>query len=115
MRTLDLIFAWLLFCLGAVHSFFTFRSFSMVMMTGVWFFGGGVAMMLAGLLNALRAQERRATGLLRFASIFANACMVIMALAITSLVVHHLSASPQVPLFLVLSGLELVFSIRGGN
>jgi len=113
MKALDLTVAWLMVVLGVIHSAFTLRYYPGPTLASVWFFSGGLAMVLTGLLNAIRIQAGKRGGLIRFSSIFANICMLAVGVTITYLMIHRITANPQVPSMLVLSMLATVFSLRG--
>jgi uncharacterized membrane protein YiaA len=113
MKALDLTVAWLMVVLGVIHSAFTLRYYPGPTLASVWFFSGGLAMILTGLLNAIRIQSGKRGRFIRFSSVFANICMLVIAVTITYLMIHRISANPQVPALLVLSILATVFSLRG--
>jgi ABC-type transport system involved in cytochrome c biogenesis permease subunit len=113
MKALDLTVAWLMVVLGVIHSAFTLRYYPGPTLASVSFFSGGLAMILTGLLNAIRVQSGKRGGLIRFSSIFANVCMLAIGVTSTYFIIHRISANPQVPAMLVLSILATVFSLRG--
>jgi uncharacterized membrane protein YgdD (TMEM256/DUF423 family) len=77
MKTLDWIFAAVVFALGIVHCAVTpllYKSFSLA---ALWFFSAGLALIFAGMLNVLRVKGP-ASPLLRGFCIAANAGLVLM-------------------------------------
>ena len=79
MRLAYLLFACGIVALGVVHMAATFRSFDTPSSAALWFFSGGIAMVLTGVLNLLnRAYGGVAPGV-RVASVGANVAMTVFA------------------------------------
>lgn len=112
MKILDQFLGWVMFGLGAIHAVFTFSMYQGLTLPAVWFFSGGVAVMLAGLVNVLRARIGK-NGLLKFTSVFANVLVLAITLAMAFLLGSLVRHNPQVPLVGAVVALELVFSVAG--
>lgn len=113
MRILDQLFGWILVGLGALHAAFTFRYYGGLSLAALWFFSAGIAVMLAGFLNISRAQAGKSSGVLGFATVFANLFLIVISIAAALNMRHALSANPQVPVLLAVSVVEFAFSVRG--
>jgi hypothetical protein len=79
MKKLYSIVGWAIIVLGVVHMLATFRLFHGLNNAALWFFAGGIAIALTGVLNLLhRAYGRVAPGL-RKVCIGTNVMMTIFA------------------------------------
>ena len=79
VRLAYLLFACGIVALGVVHMVATFLSFDTASSEALWFFSGGIAMVLTGVLNLLnRAYGGVAPGV-RVASVGANVAMTVFA------------------------------------
>ena len=64
MKVLYAIVSWLIVALGAIHMLATFHFFHTLNSAALWFFSGGIALALTGILNLLqRAYGSIAPGL----------------------------------------------------
>lgn len=115
MKFLDQVCAWLLVVLGAFHGVVTFGAYHHASYAALWFFGSGMFLVLAGLVNASRASSGRATGLFYFTALFANLATILMGLGAMFLFFGVLTHNPQVPAIFVLGVAELMFTLRGGR
>lgn len=108
MRILDWICAVIVTALGVVHCAFTpiaYRSFTL---SAVWFFGTGLALIFAGMLNVLRLKGP-SSPLLHTFSIIANASLLVVALLFA--VKAGLTRNPQGIVLLVALSAEFLFSL----
>jgi hypothetical protein len=108
MKVFDWICALVVFALGVVHCALTpviYRGFSQ---SALWFFGTGLALVFAGMLNVLRLKGPAAP-LLRAFCIAANASLVLLAVLFALKV--NLAHNPQGVVLLVSLGGELLFSL----
>ena len=113
MKALDAICGWVLFALGVVHCTVTFFIFRQAMSTDrpLWFFSGGLLLILVGLVNWLRRADRDAWRVRRI-SFIANLMALALAIWFTWLVRGNLTRDPQsVVLILAIAG-ETYFSAR---
>jgi asparagine N-glycosylation enzyme membrane subunit Stt3 len=113
MKLLDHLCAWLLVILGALHVVVMFTVFRQVTFSALWFFAAGLFIILAGLVNAVRAQGGRGTPLFRLTAIFTNCAVIAMGLIAMYLSVGALWRNPQVPAIFALGVAELLFTLRG--
>jgi len=108
MKVIDQIFGWIMVILGIVHAFFAFRAHGFQSLSAYYLV---VIILLAGLINVSRAQAPK--GLLKFTSSFANIVVVassgVTAFSLRSVLRENL----QVPVLLVITIIELAFSIWG--
>jgi hypothetical protein len=66
MKYVYAIVSWAIVALGTVHMFATLRIFHLLSSAALWFFSGGIALVLTGILNLLnRAYGEIAPGLRR--------------------------------------------------
>lgn len=70
MRTLDILTAWILIALGAVHIALTRRVNPNMGINAIWFASGGLLIIAIGTLNLLRVAYSR----LRGASMWQTSC-----------------------------------------
>ena len=113
MKILDNLCAWLLVILGVFHSVVMFTVYRHATSSALWFFAGGMFVILAGLVNAVRAQHGRGTELFRFTCVFANCALIATGVMAMYLYIGILLSNPQVPAIFALGAIELVFSLRG--
>jgi hypothetical protein len=110
MRTLDKVLAWAMVVFGIIHS-----SATLTMRpadTGaVWFFSGGAAVIMAGLLNLIRIRHIGAFE--RGSAILANGLVIAVLAGITWFAFHRLAHEPQVWVAWAITAGELAFSLRG--
>jgi len=111
MRLLDEVFAWTLVVLGALHCVVTFVSYFGWRLSTVWFFGSGVALILGGLINVIRVRVGKAA-IVRFSSILANVLLAAIAAVVAAFMWRPLRSNPQVPILLIATFGELLFSMR---
>jgi hypothetical protein len=109
MKAVDTCFAWAMVVLGIVHSAVTL-SMGPVNLGSVWFFSGGAAVIMAGLLNLIRI---RRSGFERGCSILANLLILAMLAGVTWFLIHQLRQNPQVAIAWGITVVELAFSLRG--
>ena len=112
MKRLDQVFAWILFLLGIIHCALTFFIYPQPSLPAVWSFGTGAALIVTGLLNFVRIRHGSNLLLLREASIAANFLMFVVAAAAAWNVRFTLLSNPQVPILLIASFGEILFSAR---
>lgn len=77
MRRAYLAIGWGIILLGAIHMVATTRLFSAVTPRALWFFSGGIALVLTGALNLLNRSYGRATPGLRRVCISTNIVMTL--------------------------------------
>ena len=112
MRKLDLVFAWLLVLLGCVHGAGTFIVHKSFTIEAVWFFSGGLVMIMGALLNFLRIarpEDRMTAGICLLANVLLFGVFVV---AVPWTLWNDLKQNPQV--FVVAIGVvvELVFALK---
>ncbi len=113
MKRLDQALAWVLTVLGIIHCALTPLGYRSLTLAAVWFFGTGTALIFAGLLNMIRIRHGRGLASLRSACIAANALTFVVAAAAAWGMRGELLSNPQVPVLLVSSFGEILFSARG--
>lgn len=112
MKRLDRVFAWILFLLGIIHCALTPFIYGHLTLLAVWFFGTGTAMIVTALLNFVRIRQGSNLPLLRGIYIAANFLMFAVAVAAAWDVRSTLLSNPQVPILLIASFGEILFSAR---
>jgi hypothetical protein len=115
MKLLDHLCAWLLVALGGLHTVVMFTVYRRATSAALWFFSAGMFLILAGLINAVRAQGGHGTALFRFTCIFANGALIAVGLVSLYLYVGILLRNPQVPAIFMLGVAELLFTLRRGR
>ena len=111
MKTLDRVFAWLMFALGLLHT-----GVSMVVMSrnlnlaSAWFFAGGLALIFGAFLNLIRIHHP--DRIIALTTFIANFLLVVLAVLLCWIVRHDLKTNPQVAAFALLAVGELLFSAR---
>lgn len=109
MKYVYAILSWGIVALGAVHMLATLRIFQALGSPALWFFSGGMALVLTGMLNLLnRAYGHIAPGLRR-SCIGTNLFMTIFG-ALSGFVTH--ASIAQFTLVLVLIGGAFVLSLN---
>jgi hypothetical protein len=114
-KLLDTFCAWLLVALGIFHTIVMFTVYRHASSPALWFFTAGMFLILAGLVNAVRAQGRHGTSLFRFTVVFTNCALIAVGLMAMYLYIGILWRNPQVPAVFVLGVAELLFTLRGGR
>jgi hypothetical protein len=115
MKVIDILCAWLLVLLGCIHTFVMLTVYRRATPAALWFFSAGMFLILAGLVNAVRAHGGRGTALFRFTAMFANGAAIAVGLMAMYLYIGALWRNPQVPAVFVLGAAELAFTIRGAR
>lgn len=107
MKTLDRIIAVLIVLFGAAHAALApvFRGHYDA--AGMWFLSGGLMIIFLGLMNLVRAGCP--AGAVRWASLAANLMGLAFAAGLVPLA--SLRQAPQIPTFLVLVGIAMLFSV----
>ncbi|HYH00117.1 MAG TPA: hypothetical protein VD837_13365 [Terriglobales bacterium] len=108
MKIVDQLFGWVLVILGLVWTAFTFRAHGL---GGISVYAPGAMIVLAGLVNVARAGS--SSGMLRFASVFANLFVLSLSLANAFSMASVLRQNPQAPILVVAAVIETIFSIWG--
>jgi hypothetical protein len=109
MKWIDFLFAWVMVALGVVSCAFTFRAHGFSSLAPYY---GGLFIVLAGLVNVVRAQIGKSTGLMRITASFANIIVLIPASANTVTMRTVLRQNPQVPVLAIAALIELLFSFQ---
>lgn len=112
MKTLYALCATLTLALGLLHMATTF-GLSATPVAKVWFFGAGIAIALAGVLNLLNLQYGQAAFGLRAACIAANVLMVCFA-AVAGRVTGA-SAAEQIVMLTLLVSVLVLSSVRSAR
>ena len=109
MRRIYLVLGVAIIALGLVHAAATLFLFDELNSRAVWFASSGVAIILAGLLNLLNGAYGADAAGVRWASIFANATMTVLAI-----VAGYADAAPtaQIGAIAGLMALTLILSLR---
>lgn len=108
MKIVDQLFGWVLVALGVIWTAFTFRAHGFA---GISFYAPGVIIILCGFVNVARAGA--SSGMLRFASVFANIFVLSLSLANAFSMRAVLRQNPQAPILVVAAVIETIFSIWG--
>jgi hypothetical protein len=106
-RKLYGVLAWVLATFGALHCFAAFRIYSALTMSALWFFSGGLLIILGATLNLLNRAYGAAAPGLRIATGISN--VVIAAVATTGGILSHTSLAQLVvvlALFVTITGLS---------
>jgi hypothetical protein len=110
MRFLYAIVSWGIVALGAVHMLATLFIFNALTSAALWFFSGGIAMVLTGALNLLhRAYGRNAPGLRR---VCVGTNLVMLAFGIVSGAVSHANIAQFTLVLGLLVGATVLSLIR---
>lgn len=94
--------------LGLVHMATTFRAFDAISGAAVWFFGSGIAMVLAGVFNLLNVRYGYAAAGIRWSCITTNVAMSAFA-AVAGVATH--ATMLQFAIILGLTGGATVLSL----
>lgn len=86
MRTLDALFAWLILGFGALHCAVAFGKYDRLSDDALWFFSGGLALLLLAALNLLRVRYAGVAPGVRRVCIAAN--LALLGFAVTYLAAH---------------------------
>ncbi len=114
MRKIDIVVAWLLITLGAVHVSLTARFDPKLGLNAIWFASGGLLIITIGALNLLRVTYANVAKGVCVVSVIAN--VVLLVLMVWMAVRVPMRGNPQVVFGLVLAGVLTVFSvIRRGD
>ncbi|HLZ40861.1 MAG TPA: hypothetical protein VKQ11_07860 [Candidatus Sulfotelmatobacter sp.] len=115
MRTLDILTAWILIALGAVHIALTRTVNPNMGIQAIWFASGGLLIVAIGTLNLLRVAYRRVARGVYLVSLIANLVLVLLMLSFAALV--PMRSNPQILFGLILAVLLTAFSVlrRGDN
>jgi hypothetical protein len=89
MKYLYAILSWGMIALGILHMLATFRFFHTLNTAALWFFSGGIALVLAGILNLLHRTYGRIAPGVRRVCIGTNIFMTIF--SVVSGIVSHAS------------------------
>ena len=108
MKRLDTVCAWLIFGLGAVHIAMTPGGVS----GRLWFFGTGLALIFAGMINLLRIKNGYAVEWLKAFCVSANAMTLVLAVFSARALLPRLARYPQVFVIVAAAIFELVLSAR---
>jgi len=107
MKRLDQVCAWVLFWSGVVHCALTPR-----LPGRLWFFGTGLALMLAAMINLLRIRNGYSVPWLRQFCLSANAMTLVLAVSLFWSLLPRAARNPQVLFVLPVVIGELIFSLR---
>ena len=109
MRIADLVVAWLLLILAAIHCALTPKAYPQFGLPAIWFLGAGLFMMLVAAINLLRIGNAGVAAGVRALSVVSNLVLLAFVVAIASTVT--LKQNPQVITALVLAALLTIFSL----
>ena len=109
MRTLDILTAWILIALGAVHIGLTHKVNPNMGINAIWFASGGLLIIAIGTLNLLRVAYSRIARGVHVVSVIANIVLVLLMLSFAALL--PIRSNPQVSLGLILAVLLTAFSV----
>jgi hypothetical protein len=109
LRTLDIIFGWLLIALGVVHTSLTWSLHPDLGINAIWFASGGLLMIAIGAVNLLRVAYTSVAKGVRLVSVGANIALLLLMLWIAMRV--PMRNNPQVLFGLILVALLTAFSI----
>jgi hypothetical protein len=111
LKILDRVLAWLLLAVGLLHT-----GVSMVLMSrnlntaSAWFFAGGLAVIFGAFLNLIRAHHP--DKIIALTTLIANLLLLVLGILLCWIVRHELTRNPQVVVFVLLAGVEFLFSFR---
>ena len=108
MRTLDILTAWILIALGAVHIALTRTVNPNMGIQAIWFASGGLLIVAIGTLNLLRVAYSRVAKGVYVVSLIANIVLVLLMLSFAALV--PIRSNPQILFGLILAVLLTAFS-----
>ena len=110
MRRAYLVIGWGIVLLGIIHMFAATRLFSGLTAAALWFFSGGIAMVLAGALNLLNHAYGATAPGLRRVGMGTNVVMTVFAM-VTGIVTNASLAEHALVLGLV-GGAAVLSSLR---
>jgi hypothetical protein len=108
VRTLDILTAWILIALGAVHIALTRTVNPNMGIQAIWFASGGLLIVAIGTLNLLRVAYSRVARGVYVVSLIANIVLVLLMLSFAALV--PIRSNPQILFGLILAVLLTAFS-----
>jgi hypothetical protein len=111
MKKIDIVLAWLMVLLGALHCGAAWISIKGFPVGALWGFAGGAVIIEAGLLNLVRQGSGK--GLARTASIVGNILVTVLILSVGFTQVTHLVHHLHFLLIAALVIAELIFSLKG--
>ncbi|HEX4606527.1 MAG TPA: hypothetical protein VH724_21185 [Candidatus Angelobacter sp.] len=112
MKTLDRVLAWTLLAFGSLHTVASvFLMLKRLSLDSAWFFGGGLAVIFAALLNLVRAYGPPDKLVLR-AGVLANLLLLVLVVILMWLLRHDLTQNPQVIVLIVVAVAELLLSVK---
>lgn len=109
MRKVDIVVAWLLIALGAVHVALTAKFDASLGLSAIWFACGGLLIITIGALNLLRVAYANVAKGVHIVSVIAN--FVLLLLMVWIAIRVPMRGNPQVAIGLILAGLLTVFSV----
>jgi 4-amino-4-deoxy-L-arabinose transferase-like glycosyltransferase len=109
MRKIDVVFAWLLIALGAVHVSLTVKFDPSLGLDAIWFASGGLLIIMIGALNLLRVTYTNVAKGVSTVSVISN--VVLLALMVWMATRLSMRSNPQVVVGLILAGLLTAFSV----
>ena len=109
MRKIDVVVAWLLIALGAVHVALTAKFDPKLGLSAIWFASGGLLIITIGALNLLRVAYGNVAKGVCIVSAIAN--VVLLVLMVWMAIRVPMRGNPQVVVGLVLAGLLTVLSV----
>ena len=109
MRTLDILTAWILIALGAVHIALTRTVNPNMGIQAIWFASGGLLIVAIGTLNLLRVAYSRVARGVYVVSLIANIVLVLLMLSFAALV--PIRSNPQILFGLILAVVLTAFSV----
>jgi len=109
VRTLDILTAWILIALGAVHIALTRTVNPNMGIQAIWFASGGLLIVAIGTLNLLRVAYSRVARGVYVVSLIANIVLVLLMLSFAALV--PIRSNPQILFGLILAVVLTAFSV----
>jgi len=109
VRTLDILTAWILIALGAVHIALTRTVNPNMGIQAIWFASGGLLIVAIGTLNLLRVAYSRVARGVYVVSLIANIVLVLLMLSFVVLV--PIRSNPQILFGLILAVVLTAFSV----
>jgi hypothetical protein len=109
VRTLDILTAWILIALGAVHIALTPTVNPNMGIQAIWFASGGLLIVAIGTLNLLRVAYSRVARGVYVVSLIANIVLVLLMLSFAALV--PIRSNPQILFGLILAVLLTALSV----
>ncbi len=109
MRKIDIVVAWLLIALGAVHVLLTAKFDPTLGLNAIWFASGGLLIITIGALNLLRVTYANVAKGVCVVSVIANVVLLMLMVWMAAQV--PMRSNPQVVVGLILAGLLTAFSV----